>query len=76
MKKVSLIVHQDYVEDVIKNLHENGLMEIINIAKDEPEFLEEHERATALSDAEICANYELRLSRLIDIFFLPYWYLL
>jgi len=67
MKKVSLIVHQNYVEDVIKNLHETGLMEIINIAKDEPEFVEENKRAIALSDAEICANYELRLSRLIDI---------
>lgn len=67
MKKVSLIVHQNYVEGVIKNLHETGLMEIINIAKDEPEFVEEHEKSTALSDAEICANYNLRLSRLIDI---------
>jgi len=67
MKKVSLVVHQNYVEDVIKKLHETGLMEIINIAKDEPEFLEENEKAIALHDAEICANYDLRISRLIDI---------
>ena len=67
MKKTTLIVHQNYVEDVIKKLHETGLMEIINISKDEPEFLENNETPTISPEAEICANYELRLSRIIDI---------
>jgi len=67
MKKIQIIVHQNYLEDLIKNLHENGLMEIINISKEETETLENLEQATVHSDAEICANYELRLSRLIDI---------
>jgi len=67
MKKVTLIVHQNYVEDVIKKLHETGLMEIINISKEEPEVIEDNEKATAHPDAEICANYDLRISRLIDI---------
>jgi len=67
MKKVELVVHQNYVEDVIKNLHETGLMEIINIAKDDPDTLQYVAQATMHPDAEVCANYQLRISRLIDI---------
>lgn len=67
MKKVSLVVHQNYVEDVIKKLHETGLMEIIDIAKNEPEILKDTEKASMHSDAGLCTNYELRLTRLIDI---------
>ena len=67
MKKVSLVVHQNYVEDVIKNLHKNGMMQIIDISKEEPEILKDSEKASMHPDAEICTNYELRLSRLIDI---------
>ncbi len=67
MKKVSLVVHQNYVENVIKTLHENGMMEIIDISKEEPEILKDSEKASMHPDANICTNYELRLSRLIDI---------
>ncbi len=67
MKKTSLIVHQDYLEDVIKNLHEKGLMQIIDISKEEPELLKDTEKSKSLSEAENLANYELRVSRLIDI---------
>ncbi|MCK4365826.1 MAG: hypothetical protein KAW45_07225, partial [Thermoplasmatales archaeon] len=67
MKKASIIVHQTYIEDVIKNLHENGTMEIIDISKDEPKTLEDAEKATTHPDSETCVTYELRLSRLIGI---------
>ena len=67
MKKVSLVVHQNYVENVIKTLHENGMMEIIDISKEEPKILKDSEKASMHPDANICTNYELRLSRLIDI---------
>jgi len=67
MKKASLIVHQNYVEDVIKNLHETGIMEIIDISKEEPETLEGIEKVATHPDAEACTLYELRLSRLIGI---------
>jgi len=67
MKKVSLVVHQNYVENVIKTLHENGMMEIIDISKEEPEILKDSEKASMHPDASTCTNYELRLSRLIDI---------
>ena len=67
MKKASIIVHQIYIEDVIKNLHENGTMEIIDISKDESKTLEDAEKATTHPDSETCVTYELRLSRLIGI---------
>ena len=67
MKKASIIVHQNYVEEVIKNLHETGLMEIIDISKEDPSILEDAERASTHPDSETCVTYELRLSRLIGI---------
>ncbi len=67
MKKVSLIVHQNYVEDVIKNLHEAGMMEIIDVSREEPAMLEDMEKASMHPEAGVCTTYELRLSRLIDI---------
>ncbi len=67
MKKVSLVLHQNYVENVIKNLHEAGLMEIIDISLDEQEISEGFEKAPMHSDSGLCTNYELRLTRLIDI---------
>ncbi|MBU0497984.1 MAG: V-type ATP synthase subunit I [Candidatus Thermoplasmatota archaeon] len=67
MKKVSIIVHQQQVEDVIETLHETGVAEIIDISKDDPELLKETERATTHPEASNCSEYELRLTRLIDI---------
>jgi len=67
MKKVSLIVHQSYVEDVIKNLHETGVVEIIDVSREEPTMLEDMEKASMHPEAGVCTTYELRLSRLIDI---------
>lgn len=67
MKKVTLIVHQSYVEDVIKNLHETGMVEIIDVSREEPAMLEGMEKAPMHPEAGVCTTYELRLSRLIDI---------
>ena len=67
MKKASLVIHQNFVDGVIKNLHETGLMEIIDISKEEPTSLEDTEKAPMHPDAEACTTYELRISRLTDI---------
>ena len=67
MKKTSIIVHQRYIDHIIKKLHETGLMEIIKITKEQPDILEETEVPVHSPEASVCANYELRLSRLIDI---------
>ena len=67
MKKVSLIVYQKYLDDVVKALHESGIVEIVDISKEEPLLLEETLKAEIDPEAGTCTNYELRLTRLIDI---------
>jgi len=62
-----LVVHQNYVEDVIKNLYETGLIEIIDIKRDGKEILDDLEKGQINPDAVTCLEYELRLTRLIDI---------
>ncbi|MDH7517624.1 MAG: V-type ATP synthase subunit I [Candidatus Thermoplasmatota archaeon] len=68
MKKVTLVVHQNYIEDVVKNLHETGLMEIIDVSREKTDgALNDLEQASVHPEAGVCATYELRLSRVIDI---------
>ena len=67
MKKISLIAHQGYIEEIVKALHEAGVVEIIDISKEDPSTLEEAEKAEIHPEAATCTNYELRLTRLIDI---------
>ena len=67
MKKVTLVVHRNYVEKAIEALHKKGLMQIIDISKEDPDFLKDTEKSGMHPEAETCAMYELRLTRLIDI---------
>jgi len=67
MKKVSLVVHQNYVENVIENLYETGLMEIIDITRYSKEDTNDLQGGKIHPDAVTCHEYELRLTRLIDI---------
>jgi len=67
MKKTQIIVYQEYIKEVIKSLHESGLMEIRNIAKEDPHLLETANVAKMPPEVETLANYELRLTRIIDI---------
>jgi V/A-type H+-transporting ATPase subunit I len=67
MKKASIIIHQKYLMNVIKKLHEIGLMEIIDIQEDGDNQYKNIEKALANPETSLCINYELRLSRLIDI---------
>ncbi len=67
MKKTSIIVHQSYLEQTIKRIHEMGMMEIFNISKNEPDLLEETEKSLIHADTDTTTTYEQRLTRLIDI---------
>jgi V/A-type H+-transporting ATPase subunit I len=67
MKKVSLIVYHTYIEAIIEEIHKAGIMEIIDIAKNTPSTLESAEKTEMHPEAGICSNYDLRLTRLIDI---------
>jgi len=66
MKKVTCFIHQDYVDDVIQTLHENGLMHIIDVSRKESET--QHLTAGKADDETTILNeYENRLSTLISI---------
>lgn len=67
MKKVTILLHQSYVEDVIKNLHEHGLVQIINVEKEDAETTQLTEKVDVPSESSIFGGYDLRLTKLIDI---------
>ncbi|MCJ7571312.1 MAG: V-type ATP synthase subunit I [Candidatus Thermoplasmatota archaeon] len=65
MKKASIIIHQNYVEVVVKNLHETGLMEIIDISKEDLNLESKNELINFKFDT--CTSYKDRFSKLINI---------
>ena len=67
MVKTSIVVHRSYLEKLINTLHEKGIMQIIDISRENPDVLKEIEKSEMHPDAAICANYEIRLLRLIEI---------
>jgi vacuolar-type H+-ATPase subunit I/STV1 len=67
MKKTQLIVYQKYAEELISSLHSSGLMQIINISKNDKDILEYTKPGVVHPELESLTMYELRLSRIIDI---------
>jgi len=67
MKKISVMIHQDYAEDVVKALHETGFVEIIDIIKEDPASLKQTIPISQNPEISTCMTYETRLTRLIDI---------
>lgn len=66
MKKASITVHADYIEAVIKKLHETGLLEINDI-KENDSLSAPSGNNTISEIVELCVEYETRLKRIIDI---------
>jgi V/A-type H+/Na+-transporting ATPase subunit I len=66
MTKSTLIIHQDYLDDVIRSLHEAGLMEIQTITKEQTEDTD-IQKLIMPPEASLCQEYEARLSALIKI---------
>ena len=69
MRKVTLILYRDYLEDIIVSLHESGIMQISDISKQESssdlkEFISPGE---IHPDGVLLAEYENRLSTIITI---------
>jgi len=67
MKKVLVTVHRDYLEDVIKILHETGLVEITDIKKEETPLGQELKSVEINPIMEKFSDHETRLSRIISI---------
>jgi V/A-type H+-transporting ATPase subunit I len=67
MKKVTVVTHQNFIEDVIKSLHESGLVELMDISKEQQNNENEKKNIIVNLDYDKCVNYEERLSKLINI---------
>ena len=67
MKKTTILLYHSYLEDVIKGLHEKGLMEIATITREEAESLGSLQSSQMHPEAALCQNYLSRLSSIISI---------
>jgi len=67
MAKSSLIIHHDYLDEVIRCLHETGIMQITAITKEQTEELDNIHKTTVDPEASVCQDYETRLTTLIKI---------
>ncbi len=65
MKKASIIIHQKYVEDAVKSLHESGLMEIIDISKEYLDLESKNDKTNFELDS--CTSHKDQVSKLINI---------
>lgn len=67
MKEISIVVHDDYVDDLVKTLHESGMTEIVDVYKSEKDVKEILMPGEAKSEAGECATLRLRIGRITGI---------
>ena len=67
MKEVSIVVHDDWVDGLVKNLHESGMVEIVDVHKSEKGVKEILMPGEAKSEAGECAALGLRIGRITGI---------
>jgi V/A-type H+-transporting ATPase subunit I len=67
MKKTSIIVHQSYLDEAIKILHEEGIMQISEISEEEAEDELNLTPSPLHPETTLCIQYEQRLRDLIKI---------
>jgi len=67
MKKTTILIHHRFLDDALKTLHEEGLMQISEITREEAEETYELQPATIHPETTICTNYQQRLKDLVKI---------
>jgi len=67
MKKASILIHQNYLDETIKTLHEEGIMQILEITREEAEERYKLFPSTVHPETMLCTDYEQRLKTLIKI---------
>ncbi|MDI6917252.1 MAG: V-type ATP synthase subunit I [Thermoplasmatales archaeon] len=67
MKEVSIVVHDDWVDELVKNLHESEMVEITDMYKSEKDVKEILMPGEAKSEAGECAALGLRIGRITGI---------
>lgn len=67
MRDLTIIVHEDFTDDVIDSLHERGLIEISDVERDEDltGFIGEERIPDVIGK---CTEYEMKLTSVLDIF--------
>ncbi len=66
MKSVTIVTHDAYREKLISTLHEAGIMEITNVQDSKSEAIATLDQGESHSLAGKCAEYALRVSRVLD----------
>jgi len=67
MKDLTILVHKDYIQEVVDSLQDDGVVEIDSVDRDKDvkELVEEKNIPEIITEL---TNYEMRLSSIIDIF--------
>lgn len=67
MKKVTIIVHEQYQTNLINRLHESGLIDIIEVSKSSNDYSRFISTCKSHEDTVKCISYGLRINRILDI---------
>ncbi len=69
MKDLTIVVHADYIDEVVDSLHERGIAEITSVDRDEEVFeaLEE-EKGSIPEVIGKCTDYDMKLASILDTF--------
>lgn len=67
MKEVSIIVHDDHLEGLVRVLHESGLIEIIDVNKSGRSFVDALSPSKTHPLAHKSADLEMQLNKLIEL---------
>jgi len=67
MKEVSIVVHDEYVDELVKTLHESGMTEIVDVHKSDKDVKEILMPGEVKSEAGECATLGLRIGRITEI---------
>jgi V/A-type H+-transporting ATPase subunit I len=67
MKEITIIVHEYYIKDLIRQLHEKGLIEITEVSKNVNDFTRLVTPGKSHEETVKCISYGLRINRILDI---------
>jgi V/A-type H+/Na+-transporting ATPase subunit I len=67
MKKTTILIHQHFLDDALKALHEEGIMQISEISREDAEHTFDLQPASIHPETTLCVTYEQRLKDLVRI---------
>jgi V/A-type H+-transporting ATPase subunit I len=67
MKEISIIVHDDYVENLVRDLHETGLIELVDLGKSGRDFVDLLTQSRSHEAASKCADIEMQLNKIYEV---------